>query len=153
LLDSSGRLIGVNTAIFSPSGSYAGIGFAIPADTVNWVVPELITNGRLVRPTLGVELASDRIVRDLELEGALVVNVYRGSGAERAGLRPTRRDRRGRVELGDLIVAVDGEPVTSSNDLLLLLERYDPGDAVEVTLERDDRRRTVRVVLGEAPNR
>ncbi len=154
LLDSSGRLIGVNTAIFSPSGSYAGIGFAIPVDTVNWVIPELIANGELLRPTLGVELASDRVVRYLEMEGALVLDVVRGSGADRAGLRPTILNRQGRIQrLGDLIVAVEGEPVESSNDLLLLLERHNPGDTVEVTVQRDDERRTVPVELGEPRER
>lgn len=150
LLDSAGRLIGVNTAIFSPSGSYAGIGFAIPVDTVNWVVPELIANGRLVRPTLGVETASERIVENLGLEGALVLRVVPGSGAESAGIRPTTRDRFGRIRLGDLIVAVDGKAVTSGNDLPLLLERRTPGETVTVTVERDDRRLDLEVTLGDA---
>jgi S1-C subfamily serine protease len=147
LLDSAGRLIGVNTAIYSPSGAYAGIGFAIPADTVAWVVPELIAEGRLVRPTLGVELAADTLAARLGLEGALVVQVVPGSGADRAGLRPTRRGPRGGIELGDVIVAVDGEPVTTAADLVLLLERRRAGDAVAVTVERDGRRREVEVEL------
>ncbi|HEX2163771.1 MAG TPA: trypsin-like peptidase domain-containing protein, partial [Thermoanaerobaculia bacterium] len=98
LLDSAGRLIGVNTAIYSPSGAYAGIGFAIPVDTVAWVVPELIAEGRLVRPSLGVQLLTDAQAAQLGIEGALVIAVVPGSGAERAGLRPTRAGRRGRVE-------------------------------------------------------
>ncbi len=150
LLDSGGRVIGINTAIYSPSGAYAGIGFAIPVDTLAWVAPELIQHGRLVRPTLGVELAADRLVRELGLEGALIVNVVRGSGAARAGLQPTRYDRSGRVELGDLIVALDGSPIASSGDLLLALERRNPGDRVRVTVERDGRRREVEAVLGRA---
>jgi len=151
LLDSAGRLIGVNTAIYSPSGSYAGIGFAIPVDTVNWVVPELITNGRLVRPTLGVETATERIVANLGLEGALVLRVVPGSGAEEAGVRPTTRDRFGHIRLGDLIVAVDGETVTSGNELPLLLERRKAGDRVTVTVERDGDRSDLEVTLGESP--
>jgi S1-C subfamily serine protease len=150
LLDSGGRVIGVNTAIYSPSGAYAGIGFAIPVDTVAWVVPELIQHGRVVRPTLGVEVAPDPLVSELGLQGALIVNVVRGSGADRAGLQPTRRDRAGRVELGDLIVALDGKPVTSADDLMLLLETRNPGDRVRVTVERDGRRREVVAVLGRA---
>ena len=148
LLDSGGRLIGVNTAIISPSGAYAGIGFAIPVDTVNWVVPELITHGRIERPTLGVELASEQLMARLGLEGALVVNVYRGSGAEAAGIEPTYRDPRGRVVLGDRIVAVDGQPVASRLDLVLLLERYRVGDRVTVALDRAGRRLEVEVELG-----
>jgi S1-C subfamily serine protease len=151
LLDSAGRLIGVNTAIYSPSGSYAGIGFAIPVDTVNWVVPELIANGRLVRPTLGVETAAERVVANLGLEGALVMRVVPGSGAEEAGIRPTTRDRFGRILFGDLIVAVDGESVTSGHELPLLLERRRAGDRVTVTVERDGGRRDLEVTLGDSP--
>jgi S1-C subfamily serine protease len=148
LLDSGGRLIGVNTAIISPSGAYAGIGFAIPVDTVNWVVPELIVHGRIERPTLGVELASEQLLARLGLEGALVMGVYRGSGADRAGLQPTFRDRRGRVVLGDLIVSVEGQEVEASLDLTLLLERFRAGDRVTVGVERDGDHRDVEVVLG-----
>jgi S1-C subfamily serine protease len=153
LLDSAGRLIGVNTAIFSPSGSYAGIGFAIPVDTVNWVVPELIDHGRLVRPTLGVELLQDQLVQRWGLEGALVGNVIRGSGADEAGLRPTTQDRAGRVRLGDLIVAIEGQPVVSSNDAFLALERRRAGEVVTVTVERDGGRVDLEVELGEAEGR
>jgi len=149
LLDSAGRLVGVNTAIFSPSGAYAGIGFAIPVDTVRWVVPDLLAHGRVRRPALGVQLAAAEMVRGWRLEGALVVDVVAGSGAERAGLRPTRRDARGRLLLGDLIVAVDGETIASSADLLLALERRRPGETVTVTVERDGARRDLTVVLGE----
>ena len=150
LLDSGGRLIGVNTAIVSPSGAYAGIGFAIPVDTVNWVVPELITRGRIERPTLGVELASEQLMARWGLEGALITGVYPDSGAERAGLEPAYLDRRGRVVLGDLIVSVDGRPVTSGLDLILLLERYRAGDRVTVGVQRGDERRDVQVVLGRS---
>jgi S1-C subfamily serine protease len=150
LLDSSGRLIGVNTAIFSPSGSYAGIGFAIPVDTVNWVVPELIAHGRLVRPTLGVDLAGDRIAANLGLAGALVLQVVPGSGADRAGLVATIRDRRGRIRLGDVIVAIDDQPVASSSDVFLLLERRRAGERVTVTIERDGRPLDLEVTLGES---
>jgi S1-C subfamily serine protease len=149
LLDSAGRLIGVNTAIYSPSGAYAGIGFAIPVDTVRWVVPDLLLYGRVRRPTLGVQLAPEGVMRDLRLEGALVMGVVDGSGAERAGLEATRRDRLGRVVLGDVIVAVDGEAVTSGGDLLLALETRQAGETVAVTVLRDGRRRELRVELGE----
>ncbi len=150
LLDSAGRLIGVNTAIYSPSGSYAGIGFAIPVDTVNWVVPELIAYGHVVRPSLGVDWVPDRYVRDLGLQGALVLRVEPGSGAERAGLRPTHRDRRGQVQLGDLVVAVDGQEVDSPGDVTLILERHKAGDRIAVTVQRDDRRIDLQVELGSS---
>ena len=150
LLDSSGRLIGVNTAIFSPSGAYAGIGFAIPVDTVAWVVPELIGKGVIERPTLGVELLSARLAQNLGLEGAVIGRVLPGSGADRAGLRGTRRDAYGRIVLGDLIVEVAGRPVRTNDDLLLALDRQRPGAQVEVVVLRDGSRRGFRVQLGPA---
>lgn len=149
LLDSSGRLIGVNTAIYSPSGAYAGIGFAIPADTVRWVVPELISKGVIERPTLGVELLSTRVVENLGLEGALIGRVLRGSGADRAGLRGTRRDAFGRVILGDVIVELAGRPVRGADDLLLALDRHRPGQQVEVVVLREGEERTLLVELGD----
>lgn len=148
LLDSGGRLIGVNTAIYSPSGAYAGIGFAIPVDTVRWVVPELIAKGRIERPTLGVDIVSAQAVARVDVEGALVMRVARGSGAERAGIRPTQRDRWGRVRLGDIIVAVDGEPIRSTDDLWLALDRKREGERVDVEIVRLDTRLTFPVVLG-----
>jgi S1-C subfamily serine protease len=150
LLDSAGRLIGVNTAIISPSGGYAGIGFAVPVDTVNWVVPELITHGQIRRPVLGVEMVADHTTRRLGLTGALVANVVRGSGAEEAGLRPTYRARNGRWVLGDLIVAVEGEPIGSSGELWLALERRSPGDVVSVTVNRDGEDQDLQVRLSSA---
>jgi S1-C subfamily serine protease len=148
LLDSAGRLIGVNTAIYSPSGAYAGIGFAIPVDTVNWVVPELIQNGRVVRPSLGATFASARVAADLGVEGALVLGVVAGGAAERAGLRGTRRDVFGRLELGDVIVQFGSEDVTSPDDVLLALERYRPGDRVLLGIRRDGRRQGAELILG-----
>ena len=151
LLDSAGRLIGVNTAIVSPSGAYAGIGFAIPVDTVNWVVPDLIAYGSIRRPTLGVQLANDSVNRRLRLDGVLILDVVAGTGADSAGLRSTTRDRRGQVDLGDVIVAVEGQPVRSSSELRLRLEQRRVGDAVTVTVDRGGRRRDLEVRLGE-PN-
>jgi S1-C subfamily serine protease len=150
LLDSSGRLIGVNTAIFSPSGAYAGIGFAIPVDVVNWVVPELIRHGRIVRPELGVEFVSDQWTARHGIQGALVLRPLPGTSAEEAGLEPTVRDRYGRILLGDVIVELDGEPVAGSNDAILLLERRRPGEIVTVTVERDGERLELPVELGES---
>jgi S1-C subfamily serine protease len=151
LLDSSGRLIGVNTAIYSPSGAYAGIGFAIPVDTVQWVVPDLIQYGRVMRPSLGLHVANSHVTNQLGLTGALILNVTPGGNAERAGLRPTMRDERGRLILGDLITAVDGEPVRGPGDLLLLLERREVGERVRLTIERRGRQQDVRLAL-QAPS-
>ena len=151
LLDSAGRLIGVNTAIYSPgSGTYAGIGFAIPAHVVQWVVPDLIRYGRVQRPTLGVELATDAQVRRLGIPGALVLQVEPGSGADEAGLEGLRRDLLGRVELGDVIVAVAGQKVASGADLILALEEKKAGEKVKVEVLRDGRKREVEVTLDPA---
>jgi S1-C subfamily serine protease len=140
LLDSAGRLIGVNTAIFSPSGVSAGIGFAIPVDTVNRLVPELIRSGKITRPGLGVQLdeqINEQVSQRLGVKGVLVVDVVRGGAAAKAGIQPTRRDADGRLRLGDIITALDGKKVETPNDLFLMLEKYKVGDAVNLTLLRD----------------
>jgi S1-C subfamily serine protease len=147
LLDSSGRLIGVNTAIYSPSGASAGIGFAIPVDVVKWVVPELIAHGKVTRAALGVHLATQQVAERLGIAGALVIEVVQGTGADQAGVRPTRRDETGKLVLGDIIVAIDGEPVKDSNDLILLLEKKKPGDRVRVEVMRDEKRHELTVTL------
>ncbi len=148
LLDSAGRLIGVNTAIVSPSGGYAGVGFAIPVDTVNWVVPQLIAYGKVQRPDLGVDLASDHVVRRSGIGGAVVIAVVPGSSAEKAGIRPAYRDRRGRMMIGDVILAIDGEQIRSGGELGLLLERYAVGDVVTVTINREGSEVETRITLG-----
>lgn len=147
LLDSAGRLIGVNTAIVSPSGGYAGIGFAIPVDTVNWVVSDLINFGKIQRPTLGLELASDSVSRRFGLEGPIVLRVTPGSGAERAGIQPTMRNRQGRIQLGDVIVSINGERIRRSGELGLALERHRAGETVTVTVVRDKKVKDVKVTL------
>ena len=149
LLDSAGRLIGINTAIYSPSGStmgtYIGIGFAAPVDLVNRIVPQLISEGRVIHAGIGVVPAQDQIAERLDLTGALVLEVREGSAAMRAGIRPTMRDEEGRLVLGDLIVAVDGQPVRSAEDLRSLLEAKPVGSRVRVTLDRDGQRTDVLV--------
>lgn len=151
LLDSGGRLIGVNTAIYSPTGAYAGIGFAIPVDTVNRIVPELIRYGKVTRPGIGVKIAAEQLAEKLGIRGVLVVDVVPGSAAAKAGMRPTTRDQQGRVRLGDVIVAVDGNKVESPNELFLVLEKYKVGDAVEISLLRDGKTVRMKVTL-EAVN-
>ena len=147
LLDSAGRLIGVNTQIASPSGASAGIGFAVPVDTVNEVVPELIAHGRIVRPRLGVIPATENIARQLGVSGVLVLGVQDGSGAAKAGLRGTGRDADGSLVLGDIIVGVAGKDVASYDDLVTALEKQKIGDTVPVKLVRNDRTMTVNVTL------
>lgn len=150
LLNSSGELIGVNAAIYSPSGASAGIGFSIPADVVKWVVPDLIQYGKINRPTLGVELASQQWMNRYGIEGALIVNVVKGSGADKAGLQPTYRTRDGRIVLGDIITAIDGNSVKVVNDLKLILEKYKAGDVVKVRFLRNDEVMETKLKL-EAP--
>jgi len=150
LLDSAGRLIGVNTQIASPSGASAGIGFAVPVDIVNQVVPQLIVHGRLERPQLGIVPADDRVTERLGVKGVLILDVSEGSGAQRAGLRGTRRDRDGSLILGDIIVAVGGRDVHDLDSLYDALERHKPGETVPVKILRDDRTREVYVALQEA---
>jgi S1-C subfamily serine protease len=148
LLDSSGKLIGVNTAIYSPSGASAGIGFSIPVDAVKWVVPELIKYGEIKRPSLGIAIRSD-IARRLQItNGILVITVTPRGAAEKAGLQPTYNNQTGQFErIGDIIVAINGEKVSDYNDLFLTLEKYNPGDQVTLTVIRDERKMEVPVVL------
>jgi S1-C subfamily serine protease len=147
LLDSAGRLIGVNTQIFSPSGASVGIGFAIPVDTVNRIVPQLILHGKIIRPGLGVQVAGDQLTREFGLPGVLVVEVVPGKAAAKAGIRPTRRDSAGQLILGDVIVAIDGKQIDSVNDLFLVLERYQIGETVMLTVLREGKRHAVKVIL------
>ncbi len=151
LLDSAGRLIGVNTAIYSPSGANAGIGFAVPVDTVNRIVPQLISHGRVVRPGLGISIGRDQIAAQLNLEGVLVVEVFEGTAAARAGLRGVSSSQSGRWILGDVIVAVDGKRITGSNDLFRILDRHQVGDEVQVTVDRNGERHDVVVTLQALP--
>ena len=147
LLDSAGRLIGVNTQIYSPSGASAGIGFAIPVDTVNRIVPELIRSGKIIRPGLGVELAEEQIAKKIGVSGVLIVNVMRAGPAAKAGIRPTRRESSGRVILGDVITAIDGKKVESPNELFITLENHKGGDAVILALLRDGKTIQAKVTL------
>lgn len=146
LLDSSGRLIGITTAIYSPSGAYAGIGFAIPVETVAWVVPELIAHGKIIRPTLAISVAPDNWT-DKPNQGVLVLGVKPGSSAEKAGLRPTRRDSTGHVYLGDIITSLEDAPIESTNDLLTAFEHYKAGDVVALGVDRGGQHLTLKVPL------
>ena len=149
LLDSAGQLIGVNTAIFSPSGSNAGIGFAVPVDTVNRVVPQLIATGRYAPPVLGVahDPRGDALLTRAGMTGVMVLDVTPGSPADAAGLRPARITRDGRLSLGDVIVSLDSVALENSEDLRVALDMRRAGDAIELGILRNDRRIEVMVTL------
>lgn len=147
LLDSQGRLIGVNTAIYSPSGAYAGIGFAIPVDTVGRVVPELIRHGKLIRPGLKIETAPDSLSARLRLPGVLVLNIDPGSTAEKVGLQATRRTRSGDILLGDVITAVNEVTVKNSDQLLSAFEERDIGEEVRLSIWRDGETSVIKIAL------
>jgi S1-C subfamily serine protease len=152
LLDSAGRLIGVNTAIYSPSGSNAGIGFAVPVDIVNDVVPQLIEHGKLIRPQLGIELLEDAVAQQYDIKGVIIRSVADNTGAARAGLQGVRRAPNGGLLMGDVIVRIEDHEVTQWEDLFRALERYKVGDVVSVTYVRDGKKHTTEVELTEAQN-
>ncbi|NNE27906.1 MAG: trypsin-like serine protease [Saprospiraceae bacterium] len=134
LLNSRGELIGVNTAIYSPSGAYSGIGFSIPSDVVNLVVPDLIEYGQINRPIMGVELVPDNYVYE---DGAMISNVLSGSPAAQVGLKGLSRRRDGSFNYGDLIVAIDDTGITDNNSLMEALERYRPDDIIKIMIKRE----------------
>ncbi|MEW5788514.1 MAG: trypsin-like peptidase domain-containing protein [Pseudomonadota bacterium] len=150
LLDSAGRLIGINTAIYSPSGASAGIGFAVPVDTVNQVVPQLIKDGKFIRPALGIEIderLNQRLAEVRGQEGVVILRVQPGSAADQAGLKGANISRDGGVVPGDSILAVDGTPVKSVSDLLGRLDDFKVGDTVKITVLREGRKVDVPVTL------
>ena len=147
LLESSGCLIGVNTQIISPSGAYAGIGFAVPVDTVNRIVPELIKYGKVIRPGLGITFVPDEIAVRLGVKGLVIGRVAGGGPAEAAGLRGLKETSTGAVAIGDVITRLDGKPMEMLDDLLTVLDHHAVGDKVPVEFVRDGRRQQVIVVL------
>lgn len=148
LLDSSGRLIGVNTMIYSTSGASAGIGFSIPVDEVNWVVTDLIKYGKVKRPKIGIELLPTQYAEKWEIDGAMILALVPNGGAANAGLKALEQTRNGEIIFGDIITKIDDKDVKSNDDLFLILEKYAPGDKVKVTYVRDDKKKTTDVVLG-----
>lgn len=134
LLNSSGQLIGVNTAIYSPSGAFSGIGFSIPVDVVKDVVPDLIKYGEVRRPVLGISLVNDRYFRQ---EGAMVHSVSPDGPAAKAGLKGLQRSRNGNLVYGDIIKYIDDKQVKSSAQLMDVLESYEPNETVTVGIERN----------------
>ena len=151
LLDSRARLIGVNTAIYSPSGASAGIGFAIPVNTLKLIIPQLREHGKLFRPVIGIETLPDYWTRRLRVKGVAILSVREGMPADKAGMIGVREDRRGNIHLGDVIIAIDGDSVTNEDLLLSQLEQYEPGDTIKITTLRDDEIRNYDVTL-KAPD-
>lgn len=147
LLNSLGQLIGVNTQIISPSGASAGIGFAIPVNTVKKVVPQLVQFGHEVRPIIGIQNLSDAVSRQQGIEGVAVVAVTPGMPAEAAGLVGMSQNWRGEPMLGDVIIEVDGTRVNNSDDLLNAIEQHQPGETVKVITDREGERMEFNVVL------
>lgn len=153
LLNSLGQLVGVNTAIYSPSGASSGIGFAIPANTVKRIVPELIAYGRVQTPAMGIRQIpqADYYRRQWGIEGVIVLDVFAGTDPDRLGMRGLSRDQRGRIQLGDVIVEIDGQPVRNEDDYADVMEQHSAGDTVEVKTVRDNQIREYEIRL-LAPN-
>ena len=150
LLDSAGRLVGMTTAIISPSGAFAGVSFAIPVDPINRIATELIQHGKVIRPHLGVQVAESSLADQLGVEqGTLIMKVVPNSGADRATLRGTGRDIEGNIRLGDVIVAVDDKAVDSSDDLFTALQDHKVGEIVTLTVIREGEKQDIKVTLDE----
>lgn len=155
LLDSAGRLIGINTAIYSPSGASAGIGFAVPVDTVMRVVPQIIHNGKYISPSLGIEVneaINQRLASILQIQGVVILKVNPGSSAERAGLRSVTVYRDGRITPSDVIVEVAGKTIDTVGKLQAKLDNFKIGDTVRITIMRDGKKMEVDLVLQPSTN-
>ncbi|CAF2006693.1 hypothetical protein Bca4012_078750 [Brassica carinata] len=147
LLDSSGTLIGINTAIYSPSGASSGVGFSIPVDTVGGIVDQLVRFGKVTRPILGIKFAPDQSVEQLGVSGVLVLDAPPTGPAGKAGLQSTKRDGYGRLILGDIITSVNGTKVTNGSDLYRILDQCKVGDEVTVEVLRGDHKEKISVTL------
>jgi S1-C subfamily serine protease len=148
LLDSSGKLIGVNTMIFSTSGSSAGLGFAVPVDTVKMIVPQLIQHGKVIRPGIGIGVLPEGAKKRIGIqEGVVITYVDETGPAGKAGLKGLAQDRRGRVIMGDVLIAIDSKEVNSLDDIFHALEKYKIGDTVLVKFLRDGVKKEVKIKL------
>lgn len=150
LLDSSGKLIGMNTVIYSPSGSSAGLGFAVPSDTIKMVAPQLIKHGRVIRPGLGIGIVPDNIKSHLsrdQQKGIIVSHIDDKGSAAKAGLKGMTQDQYGRIYLGDVIEKVDNQDVNSLDDIYQILDQKKIGDYVDVIFRRDGKSKTVKIKL------
>ena len=155
LLNSLGQLVGVNTAIYSPSGANSGIGFAIPVNTVKRIVPELITFGRVQTPILGItHIPQPDYYRELwGIEGVIVMDVVPGADPAQVGMRGLKRVQRGRIQLGDVIFEIDGESVSNEDDYANIMEQHRAGDVVNIKTRRDNRVMSYDIELKAPVNR
>ncbi|KAI8541481.1 hypothetical protein RHMOL_Rhmol08G0064400 [Rhododendron molle] len=151
LLDSSGSLIGINTAIYSPSGASSGVGFSIPVDTVGGIVDQLVKFGKVTRPILGIKFAPDQSVEQLGVGGVLVLDAPANGPAGKAGLRSTKRDGYGRLILGDIITSVNGKKISNGSDLYRVLDQCKVGDEITVEVLRGDHKEKIPVILEPTP--
>ena len=147
LLDSAGRVIGMNTQIRSPSGASAGVGFAIPVDTINRIVPQIIRTGRYLRPGLGVVMLEDWVAARIGVPGVVIQQLLPNSAAASAGLRPSKIVGNQLVAAGDAIVAIDGQRVASRADLFRVLDSQEIGNEVSVVYLREGKEETTKVKL------
>lgn len=150
LLDSAGRLIGINTAIYSPSGASAGIGFSVPVDTVNRVVPQIISRGKYIRPALGITVdgkLNNRLIERLKVSGVVILTISPGSAADLAGLKGATMTPEGNIVANDIIVAVEQKPVDSVEKLLARIDGYKVGDTIQLTVLRKGEEIVVPVTL------
>jgi S1-C subfamily serine protease len=147
LLNSDGELIGMNTLIYSQTGSYIGIGFAVPVDTIKKIVPQIIKFGKVIRPGIGVSFLPDEYARRLKIKGAVIINVPENSYAHRKGIRGMSRDRQGRLYLGDILVGINEQEINSYDDLYNTLDNYRIGDIVKLTLKRSEKKREIQFKL------
>jgi S1-C subfamily serine protease len=149
LMNSSGELIGMNTMIFSTSGSSAGVGFAVPVDTIKMIVPQLIKHGKIIRPGLGIGIAPDGFKQKLGIKdnGIIVYYVDEDGAAAKAGLQGMTQDRYGRVYVGDIIVSINNETVNSLDDIYHVLEKYKIGETVTIQYLREGKKKETKVIL------
>ncbi|XP_022884036.1 protease Do-like 1, chloroplastic [Olea europaea var. sylvestris] len=152
LLDSSGNLIGINTAIYSPSGASSGVGFSIPVDTVGGIVDQLVRFGKVTRPILGIKFAPDQSVEQLGVSGVLVLDAPPNGPAGKAGLQSTKRDAYGRLILGDVITSINGKKVSNGSDLYRILDQCKVGDKITVEVLRGDHLEKIPVFLEPKPD-
>lgn len=149
LLDSNGRLIGMNTVIFSTSGSSAGLGFAVPSDTIKGIVPQIIQHGKVIRPGLGIGIVPDSMKRRIvgDEKGIIVSYVDEKGSAAKAGLKGMTQDQFGRTYLGDIILSVDNQDVDNLDDIYQVLEKHKIGDEVSVKYRREGKTQTTKIKL------
>ena len=148
LLDSDGKMIGMNTAIYSPSGAYAGIGFAVPVDTIRRLIPQIIKYGKAKKASLGLSLLDDYYAKRLGVPGVIVYEIAPNGPADKARIQPTSIDQYGRIRLGDVILEIESKPIRTADDILDILESHQEGDTMELTLLRQSKKVTVKLQLG-----